>query len=197
MSLASGKISLFITLGIAAIDMLSCAFVSSVMLFVLFLMPQQSISGRDTGSQATLILHWVFASQNSTVLSIELTLPDQDPQVIYSDDPETLAQHCDALVRPQPATGSCNLIRPESPSDLSGMLVIQNPRPGAWKVSMSYADTVSHGGSHDEDPVDLRLTLIGKDTLTVAINGFRPIDEVDVRAKAAAAGKASLLDVEE
>jgi hypothetical protein len=124
---ANGRLSLFLTLGIAAIDMLSCAFVSSVLLFVMFLQPQQASGGGTAGSESELIFHWAFTSPAGTVFAITLQAPGQRPQTVWSDIPETADKACFWLSKAPADAHACSLVGAHD-----GMLIIQQPRSGAW-----------------------------------------------------------------
>ena len=80
MNSSAGRLSLFLTLGIAAIDMLSCAFVSSILLFVMFLLPQQAAGGGATGTENFLIIHWSFSSRYETALRVRARSPRRRTQ---------------------------------------------------------------------------------------------------------------------
>ena len=191
----SGQLSLFLTLGIAAIDMLSCAFVSSVLLFIMFLQPQPASGGGTAGSESALIFHWSFTSPSGTVLAITLQAPGQRPQTIWSDIPDTGDKACFWLSKAPADARACSLVLPADPAAHDGMLIIQQPRSGAWNAKFTYADTKSHGNVRADDvAVDVRLTVIGKDVLSIAVKGFGPGNQINIRDKAPA--KSVALDVE-
>jgi hypothetical protein len=174
---SAGRLSLFLTLGIAAIDMLSCAFVSSVLLFVMFLLPQQSAGGGVTGTENFLIIRWSFSSHYATALRIELDPPGDVPRVIWSDDPGSVNSVCANLSKAAELSSACYLL-PTDPRDLDGMLVIEQPRSGDWKVVVGNSDTASHMNAGDEQAVDFLLTVIGKDAFSRPVSKLNPGDSV-------------------
>ena len=179
MSGPPGRISLFITLGIAAIDMLSCAFVSSILLFVMFLLPEQTTAGGATAAQNLLVFQWSFVSQNQVVLAIELEPPGEQPATIWSDDPQSLAKVCNRLSKATDVADPCQLYIPNSQNDLDRMLVIEQPKSGDWGAKVLSGDTATHGNGGDDKPVSFRLTVIGKEVLSIEVDNLDiglPID---------------------
>jgi hypothetical protein len=169
------RLSLFITLGIAAIDMLSCAFVSSVLLFVMFLLPQQSSGASISGSENHLIVHWTFNSVHMATFRIELVPPGEAAQAIWSDDePDAVREVCENLSKGRTPSSACYLIRPVTPRDRDGMLVIEEPRTGKWQLTMRNGDTTTHTNAADEQPIDFVLTVIGKEILSMQVRELSP-----------------------
>jgi hypothetical protein len=176
----AGRLSLFITLGIAAIDMLSCAFVSSILLFVMFLLPAHSVGGGATGTENLLIINWSFSSRYSTALRIELDPPGDVPRIIWSDDPGSIDKVCSNLSQSLDYSNACYLVLPTDPNDLDGMLIIEQPRRGGWKVVVRSSDTTSHMNAGDDQPVDFLLTVIGKESFSRSVNNLMPGSSVEL-----------------
>jgi len=175
------RLSLVLTLGIAAIDMLSCAFVSSILLFVMFLLPQQSSGGGGaTGAENYLLVHWSFTSRYETALGIELEAPGDAPRVIWSDDPESIVRACANFSSADDYMNSCRFILPADSRDLDGMLLVQQPRKGDWKIVIRNADSTSHGNFKEEQPVNVMFTIVGSDSISRLIKGLSPGGSVEL-----------------
>lgn len=154
----SGRISLFITLGIAAIDMLTCAFVSAVVLFFLFLVPKQSAGA--SSSEDLLLLHWSAVGAKRAIVGIRVERNGQ-PSTIWSDDVQTVDEVCSNLSRTPNIPDACYLLNSVTGSlDQDGILVITRPLAGQWSIAMAYGDTSDNGNSGNYPPVNLRVTLV-------------------------------------
>ena len=170
MSGPATRMSLFVTLGIAAIDMLSCAFVSSILLFIMFLIPQQAAGGGTGGSENLLVLQWTFEKTGDAVLAFRLLAPNQRRQTILTDDLNSLGEACSRLSK----ANACKLITATS-GQLDGMLLIQKPVSGDWDIEVSNSDTSSHGNNKDQDgAVSFRLTIVGKSSVTLPFDQMPP-----------------------
>jgi hypothetical protein len=140
----------------------------------MFLLPQPSASGGASGSENVLIIHWTFSSPNKTTLGIELAPPNNMPETVWSNDYEAVAPICATFSKASDVSNACHLVLPMEPQDLDGMLVIEEPKSGVWKLAIRNGDSVSHTNAGDEQPVDFLLTVIGKDTVTVPVNKLDP-----------------------
>jgi hypothetical protein len=125
-----GRVSLYLTLGVAAIDLLSCAFVSSVLLFIMFLLPQQASGVGISGSEHHLILHWAISSlnsssPNSTVLGIELEPPSGKPAMIWSDQKDSVLNVCASLSIATDVTNACHVVFAEDNRNPDGMSIVE------------------------------------------------------------------------
>lgn len=159
MSGKEGRASLFITLGIAAIDMLTCAFVSAIVLFFLFLVPKHAAGGSD--SQDLLFLHWSALGSTGAVIGITLER-DGRRSTIWSDDPQRAQEVCPDLSRTPDITDACYILNSgNDSSDQDGVLMINRPKTGQWSVAMTYGDTSDNGNGGNYHPVELRVTLVG------------------------------------
>jgi hypothetical protein len=163
---APARISLFVTLGIAAIDLLSCAFISSVVLFVMFLIPKTVAAGGGTGKEQTLAVHWAFTS-NRAVLAIQLKpSPTATPVTIWtSPTPAFSDQDCAKLSASGGISGACSVTISEKRE--SGMLVIRKPLSGQWDVGVSYADSIDSENSPGPGSVSFEMSVIGKQAVTL------------------------------
>ena len=100
--------------------------------------------------------------------------------MIWSDDPESVGSVCAYLSKAVELASACYLSLPTDPRDLDGMLVIEQPRNGDWKVVIGNSDTASHMNAADEQAVDFLLTIIGKDTFSRPVGKLNPGESVEL-----------------
>jgi hypothetical protein len=165
MTRPANRTSLFLTLGIAAVDMLSCAFISAIILFVMFLIPKNQASAGGTGSGHLLVLHWAFDS-SPAVLKITLEPHDTSQVAVWSDQAEFSGIDCANLSTDSRNSNACRIIA--TPDHASGMIVIVKPRKGMWNVSFQYADTVTSENSQGPDTVTFAASMIVREAVTVS-----------------------------
>lgn len=202
MTSSARRISLFVTLGIAAIDMLSCSFIASILLFLMFLLPSAGAGGgAATGSEKLLAFQWTIAS-STAVLNIVVG-PSTDSAVsIWSDDPDALTRTrgC-ALLSKQASLESCRLFITSDAERTDGMLIIKDPKVGEWNAAFSYADSRHHLNISSDPATDVNVMVIGSDTITATVSGLAPLHKFDVRTEAAQRGNpgaaiAAVLNIE-
>jgi hypothetical protein len=77
------------------------------------------------------------------------------------------------------------------------MLVVQKPVPGDWNIKVSNSDTRSRGNNGSQDgAVDFRLTIVGKNSVTIPFNQMLPGPQVDVSKRLVSAADKLALHVD-
>src|ERR1043166_4758360 len=117
------SISLYLTLGIAAIDMLCCAFIASILLFLMFLIPAPAPAGGAAGSERSLALRWVLDS-GKAVLRLSIKPPNTDAVVIWSDTSDVFQAQsslCANLSKKGADPNACRLFVPTDPEKPHGI----------------------------------------------------------------------------
>lgn len=165
-----GKLSLFITLGVAAIDMLSCAFISATVLFVMFLVPASSPGTAAAGTQNVLMVHWSSNAPPGATIGLEIG-PKNNPTLIWSDSREAdLAALCDRLSK-LATQGACALLEAaparKKEAALDGVLAIAEPISGEWDLTVIYADSSLKGNAGVPGDIKVTFTIVGSDALVV------------------------------
>jgi hypothetical protein len=170
---APGKISFLITLGVAAIDMLSCAFISATVLFVMFLVPASSSGSTAAGNQNVLMVHWSANVAEGSIIGLEIG-PKTDPTMIWSDSGDTELNSLCARLSKLTVQGACTLLAPGSEAEtkhgtLEGALAIAEPISGEWGLTLVYADSAPRGNAEVFDDLAATLTVVGSDASVVEI----------------------------
>jgi hypothetical protein len=163
---SAGRISLYLTLGIAAVDMLMCAFISTVVLFIMFLMPGKEPSGGGTGSENQMVFQWEFTSRKS-VVRIDFNRDGSSEDIyVWSNDPELWPSPdlCAELSNSMDRS-ACRLII--SDDGIGGMLIIQDPKSDKWDVTVAYADSADSSNGSALDDLDFSMTAIGVGSLQI------------------------------
>jgi hypothetical protein len=76
--------------------------------------------------------------------------------------------------------------------------VIQKPIPGDWNIEVSNSDTRSHGNDKTQDgSVSFRLTIVGKNSVTIPFKEIPPGPREDVRQRLVSATDKSALHVDD
>ncbi|MCJ9750681.1 hypothetical protein MOV61_08125 [Neorhizobium sp. BETTINA12A] len=168
---APGKISFFITLGVAAIDMLSCAFISATVLFVMFLVPASSSGSTAAGNQNVLMVHWSANVAEGSIIGLEIG-PKTDPTMIWPDSGDTELNSLCARLSKLTVQEACTLLAPGSEAKhgtLEGALAIAEPISGEWGLTLVYADSAPRGNAEVFDDLAVTLTVVGSDASVVDI----------------------------
>lgn len=185
------SISLYLTLGVAAIDMLSCAFIASVLLFIMFLVPAPAPADGAAGSERSLAFLWVMDS-GKAVLRLSIKPPNADTVVIWSDTPDVFQARpslCANLSKKGTDLNACRLFVPPDSEKAHGMLHIDNPVSGPWNVEISFGDSWKHMNAEGPSEVNVGMTVIGRDTISATLRGLRPRQPaVGLRGAAASEG---------
>lgn len=176
-----GGNSLLITLGVAAIDMLCCAFVSTVLLFVMFLLPQQTAGSDLAGPEDLLLVKWSLDSKTEVTLGIEIGPLQGDLQMIWGNDPSSMTDACANLSRSIDLRNACYFSIPRDPRSLEGILVIERPKEGKWGLKVYSSDTSSHYYAEDFEPIALQVVVVGREVSTYRIDALNPGTSIDLR----------------
>ncbi|MET4841504.1 hypothetical protein ABIF62_001999 [Bradyrhizobium japonicum] len=179
---SSTETSLVVTLGVAAIDMLCCAFVCSVVLFLIFLLPQRAASSDAAGTEDLLLIKWSLDTRTDVVLGVEITPPGDTPAMIWTDDPSSMTDACARLSLAKDLRNSCYMITPDDPRSLEGLLVIERPKPGEWGAIIHSSDTKSHYYAPDSETVALDLVVVGTEVFTYRVSQLKPGASINLRS---------------
>lgn len=198
-----GRISFFITLGIAAIDMLTCAFISTVMMFVMFLTPRDSSQATVLAPQDVLMMHWMFPGAPGALFGLQVGPPGDNMCLLWSDeDAEQIQDRCAPLSKMAKA-GAIRVFKSGArslhDSTQDGLLAIAEPVAGSWTLNVIYADTADHAMTLGR-PVVVTISVVAKEAVVVQVT-LEPgqeiplIDAADARDASAAASLKSMLDI--
>jgi hypothetical protein len=187
------RISFFITLGIAAIDMLTCAFISSVVLFVMFLMPREGPQATALASQDVLMMHWVFPGAPGALFGLQIG-PLNNICLLWSDeDADKIQDRCAGLSKTAKA-GAFRVLKSGARSlrdpTQDGVLAVVEPITGAWTVKVIYADTADHAMTRGK-PVFATISVVAKEAVVVQV-ALEPGEETSLIDAADASVVASL-----
>jgi hypothetical protein len=182
------QISLLVTIGIAAIDLLTCAFVSSVVLFVMFLVPSASGGTAEVGDpNDILMLDWTYATAkliSRPVIAIHLGHGD-DQVTVWSDmSAGQIDDACLKLSRAHDTKGHCSVSQSASDSGGEGILLITQPVKAQWSVGVAYADTEDNANSGNYPPLEMGITIVGKSVVDLSGmslkfgDGLTPLDRL-------------------
>lgn len=170
-----------ITLGVAAIDMLCCAFVSSILLFVMFLLPQQAAGSDSAGTEDLLLVKWALDSKTEVTLGLEMRPPQDEPMMIWPVEPSSVMDACARLSVSKDLANSCYFVLPSDPRSLYGMLVIEQPKRGDWGIKIYSSDTTSHYYAADAETIALDIVVVGNEVYSYRTDGLKPGQSVDLR----------------
>jgi hypothetical protein len=182
------QISLLVTIGIAAIDLLTCAFVSSVVLFVMFLVPSASGGTAEVGDpNDILMLDWTYATVGAIsrpVIAIQLGHDGQQLTVWSDMNAEQIDDACLKLSAAHDPKGHCSVSHSASDSGGEGILLITQPVKAQWSVGVAYADTEDDANSGNYPPLEMDMTIVGNgvvDLSGMSLNfgdGLTPLDKL-------------------
>lgn len=188
-----GRISLFITLGIAAIDMLTCAFISSIVLFLMFLTPRESSQAAALVPQDVLMMHWVFPGAAGALFGLQIGPPGNMCLLWTDEATEKIQDRCAGLSKTSGA-GAVRVIKSGARSirdpTQDGVLAIADPVAGVWAVNVVYADTADHAMTLGA-PVVATISVVAKEAAVVQVT-LEPGQEIILRDAADASVTASL-----
>ena len=159
------QISLLVTIGIAAIDLLTCAFVSSVVLFVMFLVPAASSGAPEIGDpNDILMLDWTYTTANGVsrpVIGIYLGNDSAQVAVLSDMTDDEIDQACLKLSAAHDPAGHCSVSESTTGSGGEGILLIAQPVKSQWTAAVAFADTHDNVNSGDYPPLEIGITIIG------------------------------------
>lgn len=192
----SRRTTFFLTLGISAIDLLTCAFVASVVLFLVFLAPRTSGMSDFVGGEDVFLVYWTIGNGKQAVVGITLG-DERNSQFIWSDvDEDALADQCRFLTRSKEPSSACYLsnthsenTRGEGAQKTSGVLLVREPARGNWKVGFSYSDTEDASNAGNYDPINLDVTVVRNEAATIENVKLNPGEQVDLVSMAKSVGK--------
>ncbi|CAO3433885.1 hypothetical protein [Azospirillum endophyticum] len=192
-----GRISFFITLGIAAIDMLTCAFISTVMMFVMFLTPRDSSQATVLAPQDVLMMHWVFPGSPGALFGLQVGPPGNNMCLLWSDEnAEQIQDRCAPLSKMAKA-GAIRVFKSGARSvhdpTQDGLLAIAEPIAGSWTVNVIYADTADHAITLGR-PVVATISVVAKEAAVVQVP-LEPGQETQLTSAANAGTATSLKSI--
>ena len=188
--------SFFLTLGISAIDLLTCAFVASVVLFLVFLAPRASGKSDYVGGEDAFLVYWTIGNGKQAVVGIEIG-NERNIQFIPSDvDEDALGDQCRFLTKSKEPKASCYLAntRPSRSSEaktenLGGILLVKEPAKGNWQVGVSFSDTADWSNAGNYEPIILDITVVRNEATTFENVKLNPGEQVDLFSIAKSVGK--------
>lgn len=143
--------SMVITLGISAIDVLSCAMISSFVLFLvftgtLFRRAHHNTNKGNNGSPA-LVLHIQYRNQESVFnLILEpraVASASKHEQILLWTDESSKTVSLQGLENETTGSAPGVFSWNATPALKEALLIVERPVPIAWDVSVSYADAPS------------------------------------------------------
>lgn len=133
--------SIVITLGISAIDVLSCAMISSFVLFLVFTGTQSRrghLTNKGKNGPPALVLHMQYHNSES-VFNLILVPRAANP----ASKQEQILLFTDESSKTEPLQGLGNgtgvFSWNATPTLAEALLIVERPEPIAWDVSVSYA----------------------------------------------------------
>lgn len=166
-----GRISFFITLGIAAIDMLTCAFISTIVMFVMFLTPRDNSQATALAPQDVLMMHWVFPGGPGALFALQFGPPGNMCLLWSDEDAEQVQNRCASLSKTSRA-GAFRVLKSGARSlrdtTQDGVLAVAEPVAGAWTVNVIYADTADHAMMLGR-PVVATISVVAKEAAVVQV----------------------------
>lgn len=162
--------------------MLCCAFVSAVLLFIMFLLPPQAAGSDLAGPEDLLLVKWSLDSKTPVALGMEIGPSKDDLQMIWGNDPSSMTDACAKLSRSIDLGNACYFGIPSDPRSLEGILVIERPRQGKWELKIYSSDTDSHYYADDAETIALQVVVISREVSTYRADVLKPGTSIDLRS---------------